>query len=175
MCEVCKKGEQIKTTLPSLVENLGGLSVELVNSVNVFTCTHCNAQEIEIPALENLVLTAAIVRALTPVKLKGSDLKFFRRALDMKQADFASAMEITIETLSRWENDARPIATASERLIRHNVCALLHSKVPFHFDPVLIVRMKLVEADVPVLKFELAKFKTDHHIMQGWDSELMAA
>jgi DNA-binding transcriptional regulator YiaG len=175
MCEICKKGELVKSTLPRVIEDLGGLKVELINSVYVFTCTDWSEQEVEIPAFENLVLTAAIVRALTPVKLTGQDLKFFRRALDMKQADFAAAMDITIETLSRWENAARGIAISSEKLMRHNVCALLHSKVPFHFDPAVLVRMKLVEAQVPVLKFELTKFKTDHQVTQGWDSDLMAA
>ena len=175
MCDACKKGDMIKSTLPRLIENLGGLKVELVNSVLVFTCSHCQEQEIEIPAFENLVLTAAIVRALTPVKLTGQDLKFFRRALDMKQAEFAAAMDITVETLSRWENGARTIAISSEKLMRHNICALLHSKVPFQFDPAVLVRMKLTEGEVPVLKFELAKFRTDHQTMQGWDSDLMAA
>jgi DNA-binding transcriptional regulator YiaG len=56
----------------------------------------------------------------------GREVKFLRRVVDMTQVKFAEAMELTPESVSRWENDARGVGAAGEKLVRHNICALLY-------------------------------------------------
>jgi DNA-binding transcriptional regulator YiaG len=46
----------------------------------------------------------------------------------MTQKDFANAMELSHEHVSRWENDHKGLGGAGEKLVRHNVCALLHKR-----------------------------------------------
>ena len=65
-----------------------------------------------------------------------------RRVLDMKQTEFAKAMDLTAETVSRWENDTRGLGTASEKLARHNICALLYKEARGRpYDPAVIAHM----------------------------------
>ena len=169
-------GELNKTILPSHIEDLGGLKVELLDSVIIYKCSNCAETEIEIPAMDKLVKAAAIVRALTPIKLSGTDIKFFRRALDMRQKQFAEAMELTPETISRWENDYGGTGTYSEKLVRHNVCALLHSDAKeIEYNAAVIVRMKIAEGNVPIIPFELVKLKENKRVTQSWDNDLLAA
>ena len=39
----------------------------------------------------------------------GGDLRYARKALGMRAAELAAALDVTPETVSRWETDARPI------------------------------------------------------------------
>jgi DNA-binding transcriptional regulator YiaG len=51
----------------------------------------------------------------------GADLRFARKALGLRAAELAVTLEVTPETVSRWETDARPIP----RTVRLAVVALL--------------------------------------------------
>src|SRR4051794_15399774 len=96
------RAHMVETVLPEHAEDLGGIIVNLINAVCVYRCDNCGAEETEIPDLRGLVRTVAMARALLPVQLTGTDILFMRRALDMTQSQFAKAMELTLETVSRW-------------------------------------------------------------------------
>lgn len=101
-CMECGRGHLVEAVLPEHTEDLGGIVVNLLNALRVYRCDDCGAEETEIPDLRGLVRTVAMARALLPVQLSGKDILFMRRALDMTQRQFAEAMELTLETVSRW-------------------------------------------------------------------------
>lgn len=111
--------------MPEHVEDLGGLLVKILNAVVVQRCSACGEESIGIPDIQGLAKAAAMARAQIPQRLTGKEVRFLRRALDMKQKEFAEAMDLSAEHVSRWENNHNGIGAASEKLVRHNVCALL--------------------------------------------------
>lgn len=125
------------------VENLGGVVVKVLNAAQVYRCATCDAEMVAIPDMDGLAKSAAIARALDPVRLSGREVKYMRRVLDMTQADFAQAMDLTPETVSRWENDVRGVGGACEKLVRHNVCALLYKQTKgLPYDASIIANMR---------------------------------
>ena len=175
----CGKGRMEETILPERIEDLGGVVVKLINAVHVYKCNECGEGEIEIPDLWGLTRAAAMARALMPVQLSGSEIRFMRRALDMTQQEFAGAMEITVETVSRWET-GRPAGGMAEKLVRHNVCALLHGQVPaVEYDPATITHMRIIpraeDQALRPIEFGRVVVKHDHKREQAWDSLAMAA
>ena len=134
-----------KTVRPAHTEDLGGVVVELLNAVQVFTCAECKCEVVAVPDHDGLARAAAISRALSPIRFSGREVKFLRRVLDMTQAEFADAMDLTAETVSRWENDARGVGAACEKLVRHNACAFLYKEALGRaYDPAVIANMKFV-------------------------------
>ena len=76
-------------------EDLGGVVVKILNAVQVFRCASCKSEIVVIPDSDGLHRATAITRALNPVRLAGREVKFMRRVLDMKQAEFAQAMDLS--------------------------------------------------------------------------------
>jgi transcriptional regulator with XRE-family HTH domain len=94
--------------------------------------------------------------------LSGKEVKFIRKALDMKQKDFAEAMDLSAEHVSRWENDHNGVGGASEKLVRHNVCALL-SGGAFTYDPKAIASMIFVPFPKGGIEpIEMVRVRTAH-------------
>lgn len=72
----------------------------------------------EIPAVKELM--QLIARDLFSKKgsLTGEEIRFLRKRLGKKQAEFASAIGVEPETFSRYENDKLAVSEASDKLIR---------------------------------------------------------
>jgi len=130
--------------LPEYIIDLGGISVRLIYSVIREECEECGEGTVEIPDLEGLTKATALTRALLPIRMSGDDVKFTRLALEMNGREFAEAMELSPETVSRWENNERGIGGYTEKLLRHNICALLHTQVKgVAYDPAEITKMRV--------------------------------
>ena len=141
----CRKcgGLMTKSVRPEHTEDLGGVVVKILNAVQVRRCEACGTEMVAIPDLDGLARAAAISRALEPARLAGRELKFLRRVMDMTQKEFAEAMELTPETVSRWENDVRGVGGMCEKLVRHNICALLYKAARARpYDPAVIAHMR---------------------------------
>lgn len=174
ICGECGSRRLKAVLLPEYETNLGGMRVRLVNSVIREVCEDCGDATIEIPDLDRLSKAAAMVRALVPIRLSGADVRFMRLALDMTGRDFAKIMELTPETVSRWENGERGIGGYSEKLLRHNMCALLHAQVPaIEYDPVDITKMAIMNAPedfrLPPLEFRRIVLKENRETEEAWD------
>lgn len=144
----CRKcgGLMEKSIRPEHTEDLGGVVVKVLNAVQVLRCTNCKTELVAIPDLDGLARATAISRALNHVRLSGREVKFLRRVLDMTQVKFAEAMELTAESVSRWENNARGVGGACEKLVRHNICALLYKDAKGRpYDPAVITNMRIIE------------------------------
>lgn len=140
----CAKCERVmeRSVRPEHIEDLGGVVVKVLNAVQVYKCACCDNELVAIPDMDGLARATVISRALNPVRLAGKEVKFFRRVLDMTQTEFAKAMELGGESVSRWENDARGVGAMCEKLLRHNVCALLYKDAKGRpYDPAVITHM----------------------------------
>jgi transcriptional regulator with XRE-family HTH domain len=74
--------------------------------------------EIFVPDPDGLLRAVAQYRVLHSQKLSGPDLKFLRKALDIKAKDFAVAVELSAEHLSRVEAGEKVLSPSSEKLVR---------------------------------------------------------
>lgn len=143
-CTKCRELME-RTVKPEHVEDLGGIVVRVLNAVVVRRCAKCGDEMTAIPDIQGLARAAAIARALNPARLHGKEVKFIRRTLDMTQKDFAAAMDLSSEYVSRWENDHNGIGEAGEKLVRHNTCALLQTEGACDYDPKILARMHIHE------------------------------
>lgn len=180
-CLSCGKSCTETTIRPEHTEDLGGVVVILRNAVLVHHCRECGEELIEIPDMQQLVRAAALARAQTPVQLSGNDIRFFRRVFDMTQPEFATTMGLdSAETISRWENNVRGVGGFAEKLLRHNLCALLHKDVPAaDYDPETVTRMRIRPLrpgeTLPPIMAGRVLVKHDHQRDQSWDVPLLAA
>ncbi len=171
----CRKcgGLMEKSIRAEHTEDLGGVVVKVLNAVQVLRCAKCGVEMVAIPDMDGLGRATAISRALNPVRLSGREVKFLRRVVDMTQVKFAEAMELTPESVSRWENDARGVGAACEKLVRHNICALLYKDAKGRpYDPAVITNMRIVElADGVVLPpIEMVRVRISTSTDAGADS-----
>ncbi len=179
-CGKCK-GLMERSVRREHTEDLGGVVVKVLNAVQVFHCGTCDSEIVAIPDMDGLAYATAISRALNPVRLRGKEVKFMRRALDMTQKEFAAAMDLTAETVSRWETDARGIGGACEKLTRHNVCALLQKVARGRpYDPAVITKMEFVEPEEgyvlpPIEMVRVRVVEDDRPNTDGWGEMAMAA
>ncbi len=162
-CTKCKNGLVERSVKPEHVEDLGGLVVKVLNAVVVQRCSTCSDEMTGIPDMQGLARAAAMARALNPARLSGKEVRFIRRALDMTQKEFAEAMDLSPEHVSRWENDHRGVGGASEKLVRHNVCALLHKEGICEYDPKVIANMRFTAAPEGGLSaIEMVRVRIQH-------------
>ena len=171
-CKKCK-GLMEKAIRQEHTEDLGGVVVTVLNAVQVYSCAPCKSQIVSIPDHEGLARAAAIARALNPARLAGPEVKFLRRVLDMTQTEFADAMELAPESVSRWENDARGVGGACEKLVRHNVCARVYKEaLGSAYDPAVIAHMHFVTLEegktVPPMRMVRVRVQDDTPDATGW-------
>ena len=141
-CAKCQRLME-KSVKSEHVEDLGGVVVKVLNAVVLHRCSQCGDEITGIPDVRGLAQAAAMARALNPARLEGKEVRFIRHALDMTQKDFAAAMDLSHEYVSRWENDHRGVGGASEKLVRHNACALLRREGACDYDPKAIATMQI--------------------------------
>lgn len=162
----CTKCNQImeQTVKQEHVEDLGGLVVKVLNAVVVQRCA-CGETMTGIPDMQGLARAAAMARALNPARFTGKEVRFLRRALDMTQKDFAEKMDLSPEYISRWENDHNGIGGSSEKLVRHNVCALLSREGVCEYDPKVIANMVFTAYPMDVSEpIEMVRVRIQHRL-----------
>lgn len=72
----------------------------------------------QIPDVDGLVQAIVISRVLHPRRLNGGELKFLRKAVEMQQKELAENMELSVEYLSRCENNMHVMSPQTEKLMR---------------------------------------------------------
>jgi len=158
-----------------------GMPVVLVNSVVEVSCEACGVAEREIPDFDGLVAAVAVSRAMHPFKLRGEELRFLRKAMEVSGKELADVIGVTPETMSRWENNRDPITPAMEKLIRLMVIARLGEKVPaMDFDPKEVADMRILsvcqDSAKPQMCFERVKVRVrPHRTEPHWDRRLSDA
>ena len=61
---------------------------------------------------------------MSPVKLRGHEIKVMRRIIKLTLAELAKKLDerSAAETVSRWESEAQPMGSYAEKLLRLIVC-----------------------------------------------------
>src|SRR5437899_4511889 len=79
---------------------------------------------IEIPKLRELLAAAAMKRCLTPIRLRGHEIKAVRHIMRLTLTELAKRLDerTAIETVSRWESEAHPMGGYVEKRLRLLVC-----------------------------------------------------
>lgn len=105
--------------LPEYVPDIGApFKVTLCNAVRQRVSDSGEVLETEIPNLGGLLKEAAVARALCRRKLSPADIKFLRKAVNLKGVELAKLLGISAEHLSRCENEGRALSPAADKLIR---------------------------------------------------------
>lgn len=120
--------ERDGSVIPNYVDRAMGIPVVLKDSVR--KAQFEGEQGILVPDLKGLEAAMAVARAMIDHKLNGHEIRFLRKALELKAVDLAEHLDVTPETLSRWENGKDAISTNAERLLRLRVVRALREKAP---------------------------------------------
>jgi YgiT-type zinc finger domain-containing protein len=99
---------RIARTKKDQVYTVGGSS--FVVETPAFSCRRCRATFMMGPTLERAEREIACAIALR-APITGEGFRYMRRALAMRAADLAALLNVTAETVSRWENEQRTIDT----------------------------------------------------------------
>src|SRR5438445_10959589 len=99
-------------------EQVGGMHVEVMDAVKELVCDKCGILRVDIPNLPGLMAAIAVSRSKHERKLNGSEIRFLRKAVEETAKEFAGHLDVTEETVSRWENDRLAISNSVERMLR---------------------------------------------------------
>ena len=162
-CNQCKCLSIESATLPNYQTEMGGIKLVLSKSVIEEKCNDCGEVTYTIPNTKGLIAAAAIFRATMPIKLNGVEIRFLRKALDHSSKSLAEILGVTVETMSRWENNKAPISDVCEKLLRASACLGLQERAPlisFYYKKIFDMKIKSVRPCTElVMAFTLVKTK----------------
>ena len=137
----CRKESEIKHATfehPYHFIESGLPNVYLVG-IDYRICPACKKQAADIPALEDLMIKIArtVVRKESP--LSGPEIRFLRKRLRKRSADFGKIIGVVPEQVSRWEKGDNAPSESADKLIRVFYCVLsedsaLTEQVSAHID-----------------------------------------
>lgn len=97
---------------------IGGLPHVALHGVRVIRCERCGAESVVIPKIAQLHRVLADLFVKQPRMLAPVEVRFLRKHVGMSTADFARAMGVARETVSRWESGSAPMGQVADRLLR---------------------------------------------------------
>jgi putative zinc finger/helix-turn-helix YgiT family protein len=100
-----------------------GLNVVL-HGVEIVKCDKCGNEEVIIPRVNDLMRTIAFAIVGKPYGLRGEEVRFLRKYLQMTGDQFSRLLHVDRTTLSKWENNDDNIGEQSDLLIRSIALAL---------------------------------------------------
>lgn len=183
-CNSCGQAFGPGQTLPTYKTDILGIPLHLVNAVRTYSCECTEDPEIVIPNQQGLIAASAVLRALMPHKLNGSEIRYLRKACALSAKDLADLLSVVPETISRWENDKKPIGLLHEKLLRFNVAAKLEDQAPLiTVDFNEIMEMKMTGFPQPGKSQELslelvlrvAQEKQDDDLVEVYREKTIAA
>jgi DNA-binding transcriptional regulator YiaG len=163
------RAEAIKQIIEEYdVTPLVGLNT-VVSNAAIETKDENGEVTVELPKLRELLASAAIMRCLMPIRLRGSEMKAMRKAMKMTLADLARKLDARTapETVSRWESEAQPMGGYVEKLLRLLVCESLKESAPgIEYNASLIAHLTVMDPwvsdtayKVPAIRLVYTKIK----------------
>jgi DNA-binding XRE family transcriptional regulator len=145
-------------------ELMGGMHIELVNSVHALVCEKCgNIVRTDIPDTPGLIAAVSIARTKVNLKLNGEEIKFLRKAIGKSAKELAQELRVSDETVSRWEHGHLVMGDPMERILRWKVCKALEERAPLikWDDDEILTRMTIVPvaAHPLVMRFQRSLVK----------------
>ena len=95
-----------------------GLSNVYLIGIKYWVCKKCRKQAAEIPAPEQLMNVIAESIVMKSGLLSGPEIKFLRKRVGKRAADFAELINKTPEHFSKLETESLPLKEATDKLIR---------------------------------------------------------
>jgi DNA-binding transcriptional regulator YiaG len=95
-----------------------GLPNVYLSGVKYWVCGKCGAQSAEIPAPEQLMNVIGESVVMKPGMLTGQEIRFLRKRVGKRAADFAALINKTPEHFSKLETGALPLQEPTDKLIR---------------------------------------------------------
>lgn len=96
-----------------------GLDNIHLSGIYVHECSQCAETVPEIPNIIQLHDKIAERLVSKPDLLNGPEIRFLRKNLRLKAADFSEFLETTAVSVSRWETGDQPVSKENDRLIRY--------------------------------------------------------
>jgi len=159
-----------KKIIPEALDEQMGIPVLLLDSV--YEGRSGDSTGVIVPDLAGLEAAMAVARVMDDFRLSGKELKFLRKAIGVKAVDLAKFLDVTPETLSRWENGKEPISTNPERVIRMRVYNALHGKalgVKADLDTILEMKFRPMRlAGDGTMVFKRVPVAKDGDLLIAW-------
>ncbi len=95
-----------------------GLDTVTLANVEVRRCSECGEYEVDIPRMEELHRVIAQEVASKSARLTAQEVRFLRKYLGFSGVDFAATLDVTPETVSRWETGKKQMSPVAERALR---------------------------------------------------------
>ena len=114
----CTCGSEMKIGKENYRYTESGLDNVTLLGVEVRRCPKCGEWEVVVPRLAELHRLLARAVATKRSLLKPQEIRFLRKYLGYSSADFAHAIDVAPETLSRWENGRSEINRIADLLLR---------------------------------------------------------
>ena len=95
-----------------------GLPNVYLVGIKYSVCKTCGEQAADIPAIKQLMQVIARAIVEREAQLTGLEIRFLRKRLGKKSSEFAHLVGVSIEQVSRWENQHNPPERSADKLIR---------------------------------------------------------
>ncbi len=101
-----------------------GLPNVYLAGIKYRVCRACKKQAADIPAVKSLLTVIARTIVESDAPLTGPEIRFIRKRLGLPSAEFARLAGVSLEQVSRWENDWNRPEKSADKLIRMAYCHL---------------------------------------------------
>ncbi len=115
-CDRC--GAQMKSGRENHRYTLSGLDSVTLMNVEMRRCPACGEYEVDIPRIDELHRLIAQTVASKRPRLTPQEIRFLRKYLGFSGADFARTLDVTPESVSRWETGKKQMSPVAERALR---------------------------------------------------------
>lgn len=115
-CAECRA--TMKRTVSDYRYTACGLQNIILKNIEIFVCPKCRQDEIVIPNIEQLHNLIATATASQPSRLLSEEIRFLRSHLGFSGVNFARAIDVSPESVSRWETGKEKMSLSLERFLR---------------------------------------------------------
>jgi putative zinc finger/helix-turn-helix YgiT family protein len=115
-CDMC--GAQMKSGRENYLYDESGLDSVTLMNVEMRRCPECGEYEVDIPRIDELHRLIAQTVASKESRLTPQEIRFLRKYLGFSGVDFARTLDVTPETVSRWETGKKQMSPVAERALR---------------------------------------------------------
>ena len=154
-----------------------GLDNILLENVPVWRCPNGH-EDVQIPAVNELHQVIAKSIVAQPWALMGDEIRFLRKSLGYSARQFSALVGLNYVTLSRFENERRPIPRKMDALVRLFFAQALCEKTSRPMShPVISVLAQIQSVRLPLCKIRLSHHEPRHTtqgFMSAWQQEALA-
>jgi len=115
-CDMC--GALMKSGRENYRYTACGLDTVTLMNVEIRRCPECGEYEVDIPRMDELHRLIAQEVASKKARLTHHEVRLLRTYLGFSGVEFAAVLDVTPETVSRWETGKKQMSPVAERALR---------------------------------------------------------